>query len=134
MSVIGGRRQLRQALVNYIDNAIKYGKPGQTIEIAAEPAANDRVRVIVRDEGPGIPAKERERVFDAYRRLERDESSERTGTGLGLAVVRHIAAQCGGRAWLEDAPAGGTRAVLELMLAASAAEAAVDRARTPEPV
>jgi signal transduction histidine kinase len=56
-------------------------------------------------------------VLEAYERLPRDRASERTGTGLGLAVVRHIAHACGGRAWLDDAPGGGTRAVLALRAA-----------------
>jgi signal transduction histidine kinase len=72
------------------------------------------VRITVDDRGPGIPRAERERVFEPYERLMRDESSERTGSGLGLAVVEYIASASGGRVWLDDSPQGGTRAVLEL--------------------
>jgi two-component system osmolarity sensor histidine kinase EnvZ len=53
-------------------------------------------------------------VFEPYQRLDRDQASERTGTGLGLAVVRQIAEACAGRVWLEETPSGGTRAVIEL--------------------
>ena len=71
-------------------------------------------RLAVEDEGPGVPESERARIFDPYERLERDQTSERTGTGLGLAVVRHIAGVCGGRVWIDDAYTSGTRAVIEL--------------------
>jgi signal transduction histidine kinase len=104
----------RHALVNLIDNAIKYGRPAQRIVLSAERAANSRVRMHVDDEGPGIPAAERARVFEAYERLARDQVSERTGTGLGLAIVRRIAEGCGGRVWIESAPSGGARATIEL--------------------
>jgi signal transduction histidine kinase len=72
------------------------------------------VRLQVQDQGPGVPAGQRSRMFEPYERLERDQASERTGSGLGLAVVRQIAGACRGTVWLEDAPGGGTRAVLEL--------------------
>ena len=119
MPVVAGDPQLlRQALVNLVDNALKYGQPGQRIVLAAErvngAVTPPRVRLVVEDEGPGIPAAERARLLEPYERLARDQRSERTGTGLGLAIVRQIAAGHGGRVWLEDAPGGGTRAVLEV--------------------
>ena len=116
LAVLGDRRLLAQALVNLIDNALKYGPRGQEIRLSAE-TAGDRVRIIVDDEGPGIPAAARERVFDAYERLAADQISERTGSGLGLAVVRQIVRACNGRAWLEESRGGGTRAILELQSA-----------------
>lgn len=120
VTVLGDRRLVRQALVNLVDNALKYGKPGQTIHLAAEQHSREWVRLSVTDEGDGVPRAERDRVFEPYERLEHDQTSERTGTGLGLAVVRHIAHACGGKAWLEDGPDGrGTRVVLELRSAAS---------------
>jgi signal transduction histidine kinase len=112
--VVRGDRQLvRQALVNLVDNAIKYGAPAQRIALGAA-RHGATVRLHVDDAGPGIPLADRRRVFDAYERLARDQDSERTGTGLGLAVVRHVAEVCEGRAWVEDAPGGGARVVLEL--------------------
>lgn len=113
-AVLGDRRLLRQALVNLVDNALKYGAPAQRIRLAALPAASGWVRLQVEDQGPGVPPEQRVRVFEPYERLVRDQASERTGSGLGLAVVRHIASACQGKVWLEDAPGGGTRAVLEL--------------------
>jgi signal transduction histidine kinase len=113
LELVGDARLVRQALVNLIDNALKYGPRGQAIGLAAE-RAGPMVRLVVDDAGPGIPLTERERVFDAYERLTRDQSSERTGTGLGLAVVAYIARASGGRVSLTDSPLGGTRAILEL--------------------
>lgn len=114
LTLLVDRSLIRQAIVNLVDNALKYGKPGQRITLGAEPAGTGRVRLYVDDQGPGVPPAERARVFEAYERLSRDQTSERTGTGLGLAVVGQIARVHGGRAWLEDAPGGGTRAALEL--------------------
>ena len=112
--LLGDRQLLRQALVNLVDNALKYGSPGQRIRLGATRESSSAVRLYVEDEGPGVPKEERTRILEPYERLSRDQVSERTGTGLGLSVVRHIADVCGGRVWLEDGTAGGTRAVLEL--------------------
>lgn len=117
LAVLGDRQLLRQAVVNLVDNALKYGAPDQRIELGAERSANV-VRIYVDDHGPGVPSEERSRVFEPYERLFRDRTSERSGSGLGLAVVREIATALNGRAWLDDAPGGGTRAVIELPFAA----------------
>jgi signal transduction histidine kinase len=116
LAILGDRQLVRQALVNLIDNALKYGSPGQRIQLGAE-RHDAFVRLYVADEGPGVPASERARIFEPYERLARDQTSERTGTGLGLAVVRHIAQVCGGRVWLDESPGRGTRVVLELPIA-----------------
>jgi signal transduction histidine kinase len=71
----------------------------------------------VDNDGPGIPPAERARLFEPYERLSRDQSSERTGSGLGLAVVAQIARASGGKVWLEDGHPRGTRAILSLPIA-----------------
>jgi signal transduction histidine kinase len=117
MTVLADRRLVRQALVNLVDNALKYGAAGQRIRLGAD-STGTSVRLFVDDEGAGIPAGDRSRIFEPYERLAHDQVSERTGSGLGLAVVRQIAEACGGRVWLEDAPARGARVVIELRAAA----------------
>ncbi len=114
LGVLGDPQLVRQALVNYLDNALKYGKAGQQVRLRAEQGGFGLVRLVVEDDGPGIPVEARARLFEPYERLARDQSSERTGSGLGLAVVRDIARACRGRAWLDESPSGGTRAILEL--------------------
>jgi signal transduction histidine kinase len=116
LAVLGDRQLLRQALVNLIDNALKYGSAGQRIELGAERHA-DFVRLYVADEGPGVPDSERARLFEPYERLARDQTSERTGTGLGLAVVRHIVQVSSGRVWFDPSSPRGTRVILELPIA-----------------
>jgi signal transduction histidine kinase len=107
------RDAVSQLLLNLLDNAVKYGPDGQTIVLAAAQAGNN-VRLSVQDEGPGIPEDHRDRVWEPYHRLEREVGAQVTGSGIGLAVVDELVAEHGGRAWVEDAPSGGARFVVEL--------------------
>jgi signal transduction histidine kinase len=107
---------LRQMLLNLLDNAVKYGPSGQTVTLGLT-ASDGRARISVDDQGPGIPAPDRERVWEQFWRLERDRGSAVAGTGIGLSVVRELVALHGGRAWVEDAPGAGARFVIELPLA-----------------
>ena len=106
------RNALTQILQNLLENAVKYGPSGQRIDVGLA-LFDDRARLWVDDEGPGIPARERERVFEMFYRSARDMESRVLGSGLGLAVVRQLADLLGGRVWAEDAPGGGARIVVE---------------------
>jgi signal transduction histidine kinase len=117
LAVQGDRQLLRQALTNLIDNARKYGGTGQTIRLGVEEAVSDVVQLYVENDGPGIPPALRAKLFEPYERLPQDQTSERTGSGLGLAVVAQIARACGGSVRLEDGRPLGTRAVLALRAA-----------------
>ncbi len=113
------RDALRQVLLNLLDNAVKYGPRGQTVTVGMaavrENGRGPHVRLWVEDQGPGIPAADRDRVWEPYVRLDRDVEGATGGSGIGLAVVRELVALHGGRTWLEDGPAGGgTRVVIEL--------------------
>jgi signal transduction histidine kinase len=110
---IADRSALRQIVLNLLDNAVKYGPPGQTVTIGTM-ATGGRARVWVDDEGKGIPPRERERVWNSFYRLDRDANSSVAGSGIGLYVVRELARLHGGDAWVEDAPSGGARFVVEL--------------------
>jgi signal transduction histidine kinase len=118
LTVSADRDALRQILLNLLDNAAKYGPAGQTITVggAAAPATDgSRVRFWVEDEGPGIPAADRDRVWEPYVRLNRSAESATGGSGIGLSVVRELVGLHGGAAWIESAGAsGGARVVVEL--------------------
>jgi signal transduction histidine kinase len=110
----------RQVLVNLLDNAIKYGPPGQEILVgaAASPHDDGRLEVWVDDEGPGVPLAEASSIFEPFIRLERDRNVGIAGSGLGLAVVRHIVEQHGGRIRVEPSGRGtGSRFVVEVSAA-----------------
>jgi signal transduction histidine kinase len=104
---------LRQVLLNLLDNAVKYGPRGQTVSVAAQ-VRNGRTRIVVDDQGPGIPLGDRDRVWQGYYRLQRETRSAVAGSGIGLAVVRSLATEMGGRTWVEDTDTGGARFVVEL--------------------
>ena len=104
---------LRQILLNLLDNAVKYGPEGQRIRVEAE-RLDGACRIRVEDQGPGIPPGERERIWEPFRRLRREENAAIAGTGIGLSVVRELTLLQGGRCWVEDGSDGGARFVVEL--------------------
>jgi two-component system sensor histidine kinase KdpD len=83
-----------QALFNVLDNAAKYSDPGGRIEVEAR-LATDRVEIVVRDEGPGIPVEAFDRLFDKFYRADAGDR-RRAGTGLGLAIARGFVEALGG--------------------------------------
>jgi signal transduction histidine kinase len=118
--VNGDPAAIRQILLNLLDNAMKYGPKGQTVRVVI--AADDgRTQLAVEDQGPGVPVPDRERVWEGFYRLQRERQSSVAGSGIGLAVVRSLTQDMGGRAWIEDAPAGGARFVVELQTASDGA-------------
>ena len=107
------RRQMRSALMNLLDNAIKYSGPGQPVEIGAE-IAGDRIALTVRDHGIGIPTRDLERIFERFYRVDRARSRETGGTGLGLAIVRHVAQAHGGDVTVESREGEGSKFTLQI--------------------
>ena len=103
---------LRQMVLNLLDNAVKYGPPGQTVTVRLE-APDGRVRLTVDDQGPGVPLSERSRIFQRFIRLERDREANTSGAGIGLSLVQELARLHRGRAWVDAAPGGGARFVVE---------------------
>ncbi len=113
MPVLGDERQLVSALVNLLDNAVKYSEPGSVVEVDA--AFDDGwVVVTVRDQGIGIPAKDLERVFERFYRVDRARSRETGGTGLGLSIVRHVATNHGGTVVVASREGEGSTFTLRL--------------------
>lgn len=112
--VEGDRRQLVSATANLIDNALKYSDPSTAveIEIAESPSG---VSLTVRDRGVGIPARDLERVFERFYRVDRARSRHTGGTGLGLAIVRNVASAHGGSVEIQSVEGEGTRVTLHLV-------------------
>jgi two-component system sensor histidine kinase KdpD len=99
--------RLVQVLWNLLENAHKYGPPGACISVSAE-RADHEVHISVADHGPGIPASEREKVFQYFYRLEEAVRRQVPGSGLGLAICQGIVEAHGGRIWVEGRPGGGS--------------------------
>ena len=90
-TVYGDFDRLRRVLVNLVDNAIKYNKPGGTVRLQAE-ARSGEVEIRVVDDGIGIPAEHLSRLTERFYRVDKSRSRNQGGTGLGLAIVKHILA------------------------------------------
>ncbi|HSQ64162.1 MAG TPA: sensor histidine kinase, partial [Polyangiaceae bacterium] len=114
-------RALQLAVINLIDNAIKYGKPGgeptdAVVRITAE-HADGTVAIRVRDQGPGIAPAERERIFERFVRGTKTADKDGVpvrGSGIGLALVKHIAESHGGTARVESVLGKGSTFVLTI--------------------
>jgi two-component system sensor histidine kinase TctE len=102
--VRGSAGMLHELVSNLVDNAIRYTPAGGVVTARLE-TAGQRVTLRIEDNGPGIPAEERERVFERFYRLH--EAAESGGCGLGLPIVREIAATSGARVALSEPPGGG---------------------------
>ena len=105
--ITGSPRQLERVLRNLLDNAARHARTTIRVEVSDG-------SVVVEDDGPGIPPDDRERIFERFTRLERARSRHDGGAGLGLALVREIAAHHGGTVSVEDGSLGGARFVVGL--------------------
>lgn len=124
VTVTCDRRQVVSALVNLLDNAVKYSEPSSTVTLrvdadadAAADAADGpagEVVFVVEDRGIGIPARDLERVFERFYRVDRARSRTTGGTGLGLAIVRHVAENHAGRVGVTSTEGVGSRFELRL--------------------
>ena len=110
--------RLRQVLANLIDNAIKYGREGGNVIVGGGLLENSRVELTVRDDGPGIPAEAKARIFERFYRGDKARSREQGGTGLGLAIVKNVVQAHGGEVRVESAPGSGTVFFITLPAAA----------------
>lgn len=110
--IVGDRRRLERVVVNLLDNATHHGKGLVRLGIIG---ADGRARIEVDDAGPGVPAADREHVFERFARgSPADRDATDSGVGLGLALVAQHVHGHDGRAWVEDRPGGGARFVVEL--------------------
>ena len=104
---------LEQALVNLIDNAVKYSPEGEKIFIQAERMENE-IMINVKDNGPGISEKHLPRLFERFYRVDKARSRSLGGTGLGLAIVKHIVQAHGGSVTADSAPGKGSTFTIHL--------------------
>ncbi|TGQ95653.1 sensor histidine kinase [Mesorhizobium sp. M8A.F.Ca.ET.208.01.1.1] len=111
--VIGDGTMLREMMVNLIDNALRYTNPGGNVTVRLATVDGEAV-LTVADDGPGIPAEERDHVFERFYRI---AGSTGGGSGLGLAIVREVVENAGGRVTLRDGAAGGLVVEVRLPLA-----------------
>jgi signal transduction histidine kinase len=114
---LGDREWLTQVVLNLFDNATKYGPKGQTITVRAE-CHDGRARIVIDDQGPGIPPEDRKRIFAPFVRLSREHERSTGGTGIGLAVATELATAMNGKIWADAAP-DGARLIVELPLVAA---------------
>ncbi|MGH2704651.1 MAG: sensor histidine kinase [Actinomycetota bacterium] len=110
--------QLDQALSNVLENSARYAPPGSEVEIQAR-RWQESVEILVSDQGPGIAAEDRERVFQEFYRGGGADAGG--SSGLGLAIARAIAVAHGGSAWVQETPGGGATIGLRLPLSTAAA-------------
>lgn len=104
---------LEQAVVNLVDNAIKYSPPGQSVRVEVAAGATE-IEIRVVDHGCGIPREHLPRIFERFYRVDKARSRELGGTGLGLAIVKHIAQAHGGRTSVTSTPGQGSTFCIHL--------------------
>ncbi|MFP4160587.1 MAG: ATP-binding protein [Ectothiorhodospira sp.] len=112
--LVADRTRLKQVLINLISNAIKYNHPGGWVQVYQGPAEGDRVRVQVRDTGPGIPAARREELFRPFSRLHENTHPGLEGTGIGLAISQRLVERMQGAIGYEAVETGGSCFWIEL--------------------
>ena len=120
LAVRGDVDRLIQVLANLILNAAKFSPPGAAVVVSAARHGDATVRTCVRDQGPGIPAEFRGRIFTPFAQAETGDARRIGGTGLGLAISREIVEHLGGQIGFEDAPGGGTTFWFDLPVAGGA--------------
>lgn len=111
--VLADKDQAQRAVLNVLHNALKFTPEGSVITIeAASDRMPDSVTLLIKDEGPGIPPEDLERIFERFYRGDRARNAP--GTGLGLAIARHIMRAHGGKIWAENRPSPQAGAIFLL--------------------
>lgn len=111
--VSGSLAELEMALRNLLDNAVAYSPPGGSVQVTAQ-VEETRVHIAVRDTGPGIHAKDRERIFERFYRADPARARASGGSGLGLAIAKHVATNHGGGIRVDSHLGAGSTFTLSL--------------------
>lgn len=115
LMVLGDAEELQTAFINLIDNAVKYSSEQPKISIRIKRTAFNKIAIIIRDNGLGIPASDLKRIFKRFYRVPGAASKERKGTGLGLFIVRTIIERHGGKISAESEGIGkGSKFIVQL--------------------
>jgi signal transduction histidine kinase len=109
-------------LRNLLSNAGKYAPPASTVTVLTRRGKPGHLQIAVLDQGPGISASDRSKLFQRFVRLGAEPTGGESSTGLGLASAMQEARWMGGELWYEDAPGGGAAFILELPLAPAAGD------------
>ena len=124
--VIADRQRLKQVLLNLLSNAVKYNRDGGEVDLSCSERMPERLRLLVRDTGAGIPAALRAKLFEPFERLGADQTVE--GTGLGLALSKQLVELMGGTIGVDTSEGEGSTFWVELAVAQSPADAVGERA------
>jgi two-component system phosphate regulon sensor histidine kinase PhoR len=100
--VLTERGRLEQALVNLLDNAVKFNRPGGEVRLQVTREAGDKIRITVADTGIGIPSTDLSRIFERFYRVDKARSRDMGGTGLGLSIVKHVVERMNGTVSVES--------------------------------
>lgn len=119
VNVRGDRDELIRVAENLIENAIKYGQSGRRVEVTVDETGAE-ARLIVRDFGPGVAPEHLPRLTERFYRVDVADSRDKGGTGLGLALVKHIVQRHGGRIAIDSVPDEGTTFTVSLSRSAAA--------------
>ena len=109
IAVHADRGILRQAILNLIDNAIKYSPPETEIRIEVAALDNQTAEIAILDQGPGIPLEEQSRIFDRFYRIDEGRSRQMGGTGLGLSIAKWAVEAHSGSIGVQNRESGGSR-------------------------
>ncbi|HEV2360737.1 MAG TPA: ATP-binding protein [Acidimicrobiales bacterium] len=115
VAVLGDRRQLTSAIYNLLENAVKFSYEDSTVDLAGR-VENNEVVIDVRDRGIGIPARDLDRIFERFYRVDHGRARATGGTGLGLAIVRHVASNHHGGVHVDSREGDGSIFTLRLPL------------------
>ena len=116
ITVIADRALLKQALLNLLDNAIKYSPENSEIIVSVDTEHNNAAFIEVKDNGPGIPEEHHEKIFERFYRVDKGRSREMGGSGLGLAIARWAVTAQGGKLTMESKTGEGSSFRITLTL------------------
>ena len=115
--IAGNRMRIEQALINLLDNGVKFNRPAGEVRVEAAASPDRKVRIAIADTGIGVPSQDLSRIFERFYRVDKARSREAGGTGLGLSIVRHIIERMKGTVQVESQLGKGSIFTITLPMA-----------------